>query len=94
MSRVGIGKLFRNGRSQAVRLPQEFRFRGDRVRLRKVDKGVLMEAIIDVPAWFAESYKKFYPPFSDYDKLKAVDWEYYTANQQAWQDAESKGLGL
>jgi ABC-type Fe3+ transport system substrate-binding protein len=48
----------------------------------------------DVPAWFAESYKKFYPPFSDYDKLKAVDWEYYTANQQAWQDAESKGLGL
>jgi ABC-type Fe3+ transport system substrate-binding protein len=48
----------------------------------------------DVPAWFAESYKKFYPPFSDYDKLKAVDWEYYTANQQGWQDAESKGLGL
>jgi hypothetical protein len=48
----------------------------------------------DVPAWFAESYQKFYPPFSDYDKLKAVDWEYYTANQQGWQDAESKGLGL
>jgi ABC-type Fe3+ transport system substrate-binding protein len=48
----------------------------------------------DVPAWFAESYKKFYPPFSDYDKLKAVDWDYYTANQQEWQDSESKGLGL
>jgi len=54
MSKVGIGKLFRNGRSQAVRLPHDFRFRGDRVRLRKMDNGVLMEAILDVPAWFAE----------------------------------------
>ena len=47
-----------------------------------------------VPSWFAESYKKFYPAFSDYDKLKAVDWEYYAANEKDWQDAESKGLGL
>ena len=28
-------KLFRNGNSQAVRLPQEFRFEGDEVRIRK-----------------------------------------------------------
>jgi len=48
----------------------------------------------DVPAWFADAYKRFYPPFSDYDKLKAVDWDYYAANQKDWQDAESKGLGL
>ncbi len=48
----------------------------------------------DVPAWFADSYKRFYPPFSDYDKLKAVDWDYYAAHQKDWQDAESKGLGL
>ena len=28
-------KLFRNGNSQAVRLPREFRFEGDEVRIRK-----------------------------------------------------------
>ena len=28
-------KLFKNGRSQAVRLPAEFRFQGDEVRIRR-----------------------------------------------------------
>ena len=28
-------KLFRNGRSQAVRLPKEFRFEGDEVYIKK-----------------------------------------------------------
>lgn len=46
-------KLFRNGRSQAVRLPQEFRFQGDQVRIRRVDNGVLLEPFIsDVRQWF------------------------------------------
>lgn len=55
MSKSGIAKLFRNGRSQAVRLPQEFRFRGDRVRVRRVSKGVLLEPLVsDVDEWFAE----------------------------------------
>jgi len=48
----------------------------------------------DVPAWFAQDYKRLYTPFSDYDKLKAVDWDYYAANEKDWQDAESKALGL
>ena len=30
-----IAKLFRNGRSQAVRLPSEFRFEGAQVYIRK-----------------------------------------------------------
>ena len=51
----GIAKLFRNGRSQAVRLPQEFRFTGDRVRVRRVGRGVMLEPVIsDVTEWFAE----------------------------------------
>ena len=50
-----IAKLFKNGRSQAVRLPREFRFEGDRVRLRRAGRGVLVEPIFtDVAAWFAE----------------------------------------
>lgn len=31
-------KLFRNGRSQAVRLPQEFRFEGTEVYVRRNEK--------------------------------------------------------
>jgi len=50
-----IAKLFRNGRSQAVRLPREFRFEGDRVRVRRAGRGVLVEPMFtDVDAWFAE----------------------------------------
>jgi antitoxin VapB len=46
-------KLFRNGRSQAVRLPKEFRFEGDMVRIRRMGKGVLLEPmIIDPRGWF------------------------------------------
>ncbi len=38
-------KLFWNGRSQAVRLPKEFRFEGDRVKVTRVGAGVLLEPI-------------------------------------------------
>ena len=52
-------KLFWNGRSQAVRLPKEFRFEGDRVRISRVGKGVLIEPVEaptkeSVEAWFAK----------------------------------------
>jgi len=36
-------KLFRNGRSQAVRLPKEFRFAGDEVVVRRSGKRVILE---------------------------------------------------
>ena len=48
-SKTNIAKLFQNGRSQAVRLPREFRFEGDRVRIRRVGQGVLLEPIIQDP---------------------------------------------
>lgn len=55
MSKTGIAKLFVHGRSQAVRLPREFRLPGDRVRVRRTDGGVLLEPMTgDVDAWFAE----------------------------------------
>ena len=55
MAGTGIAKLFRNGRSQAVRLPREFRFEGSQVRVRQVAEGVLLEPLISDPAkWFAE----------------------------------------
>lgn len=55
MAKVKVAKLFRNGRSQAVRLPKEFRFEGDKVRVRRVKDGVLLEPMVtDVRKWFAE----------------------------------------
>ncbi len=55
MTKSGTAKVFRNGRSQAVRLPREFRFEGDRVRVRRVPEGVLLEPMIaDARTWFAE----------------------------------------
>jgi antitoxin VapB len=54
MSETGIAKLFKHGRSQAVRLPLAFRMPGDRVRVRRVGSGILLEPIIaDPDAWFA-----------------------------------------
>jgi antitoxin VapB len=50
MHKSDTAKLFRNGRSQAVRLPREFRFEGDCVRIRRVAQGVLLEPIIQDPA--------------------------------------------
>ena len=38
-------KLFWNGRSQAVRLPKEFRFEGNSVRVRRMGSGVLLEPV-------------------------------------------------
>jgi antitoxin VapB len=51
-------KLFWNGRSQAVRLPKEFRFDGDRVRVTRMGAGVLLEPIAEtgkesVEEWLA-----------------------------------------
>jgi len=51
-------KLFWNGRSQAVRLPKEFRFEGDRVRVTRMGAGILLEPLLPVKKesieeWFA-----------------------------------------
>ena len=55
-------KLFANGRSQAVRLPREFRFAGREVKIRRFGLGVLLEPTqIDVDAWF-EALDRFEHP--------------------------------
>ncbi len=41
-----FAKLFTNGQSQAVRLPKEFRFEGDRVRIRRLGSAVVLEPVI------------------------------------------------
>jgi antitoxin VapB len=48
-------KLFWIGRSQAVRLPMEFRFEGDRVRIRRMGTGVLIEPVPPIEKESAEA---------------------------------------
>jgi antitoxin VapB len=63
-SKKGVARLFRNGRSQAVRLPREFRFEGDSVRIRSVKDGVLLQPIItDTRKWFAAIDAHLQKPF-------------------------------
>jgi antitoxin VapB len=51
---VATAKLFMTGRSQAVRLPKEFRFDGKEVRIRRVGNGVLLEPMkFDSKTWLA-----------------------------------------
>jgi antitoxin VapB len=40
-----IAKLFQNGRSQAVRLPKAFRFKGNEVKISKKGDMVILEPI-------------------------------------------------
>ena len=50
--------------ARQVRLPREFRFEGDRVRVRRAGRGVLVEPVFtDVSAWFAELDRLASEPF-------------------------------
>jgi len=55
MAETGTAKIFKHGRSQAVRLPKEFRLPGKEVRVRRFGRGVLLEPLaegFDYTAWW------------------------------------------
>jgi antitoxin VapB len=39
---MGTAKVFKNGRSQAIRLPKEFRVKSSEVSLKRVPEGILI----------------------------------------------------
>lgn len=45
MASTGTARLFPNGRSQAVRLPKEYRFPGDEVRIHREGDAVILEPV-------------------------------------------------
>jgi antitoxin VapB len=66
MADTGTAKLFKHGRSQAVRLPKEFRLPGKEVRVRRVGRGVLLEPLeFDVDAWLGNLAKYRDIPFME-----------------------------
>ncbi len=71
MSESGIARIFKHGRSQAVRLPLAFRLPGDRVRVRRVAGGILLEPIAtDLDAWFRELDRFADVPFMEEGRLQ------------------------
>jgi len=57
-------KLFKNGQSQAVRLPREFRFEGDAVFIHRQGKHVILSPQEEDPwASMFEAAKRFSPDF-------------------------------
>lgn len=61
-------KVFWSGRSQAVRLPKEFRFDTDEVRIRKHGNAVILEPIATDWSWL--------------DQLEALDHDVIQAVQE------------
>jgi len=56
-------KLFKNGQSQAVRLPKEFRFKGSEVFIKKAGNAVIL--LPEKNSWepLMSSLEKFTPEF-------------------------------
>ena len=69
-------KLFENGRSQAVRLPKEFRFEGDEVMIGKVGDFVVLSPKGD--KW--DKFMKALDMFSE--DVFEVDREYQGAQER------------
>jgi len=55
---MATAKVFWSGRSQAVRLPKEFRVEGDEVRIRREGKKIILEPIPKDWAWLDELQKR------------------------------------
>jgi antitoxin VapB len=54
--KAGRAKIFWTGRSQAVRLPKEYRFETDTVRVHREGAAVILEPVHDWPEGYVESF--------------------------------------
>jgi len=60
---MDTAKLFKNGQSQAVRLPKEYRMEGDQVFVKKVGNTIVLIPCADPWATFRASLDKFSDDF-------------------------------
>ena len=67
-------KLFKNGKSQAVRLPKEYRFAGEQVFIKRVGEAVILlpyktpwETLLDSLSRFSDDFmqERVQPPVQD-----------------------------
>jgi antitoxin VapB len=69
---MSTAKVFWSGRSQAVRLPKEFRVEGDKVRIRRQGRAIVLEPIPDDWAWLDKLVRDAAGCF-DEDFIRAVE---------------------
>ena len=71
-------KLFKNGKSQAVRLPKEFRFSSDRVYIKRVGEAVILlpyqtpwKTLLDSLSLFSTDYmeNREQPPVQEREEI-------------------------
>jgi antitoxin VapB len=65
---VERAKIFWSGRSQAVRLPKDFRFQGDEVHIRRHGSAVILEPVAADWSWLDSIAGEL-----DEDFVRAVD---------------------
>lgn len=65
---MNTAKIFWSGRSQAVRLPKDFRFDGEEVHIRRHGNAVILEPVASDWAWLDAITAKL-----DHDFVQAVN---------------------
>jgi len=68
---VATAKLFSNGRSQAVRLPKEFRFEGGEVSVRREGDAVILEPL-KPRAWPKGYWRRWGKATLDLDQIEPL----------------------
>ena len=58
-------KLFQNGQSQAVRLPKEFRFKGDSVSIKRMGRAVVILPHDEPWETLFDALEQFSPDFME-----------------------------
>ena len=77
-TKYDTAKLFQTGRSQAVRLPQAYRFEGQEVILKRVGEGVLLLPRNNHWSNLLASLEKFGPDFEierEQGEIQERDWD-------------------
>jgi antitoxin VapB len=68
-------RLFINGRSQAVRLPKEYQFRGESVYVQKVGEAVILVPFDKEWEVFMHGLNSFSDDFMSEGRLQGIDQE-------------------
>ena len=75
-----IAKIFKNGRSQAVRIPKEFRFKGSEVKISKKGDKVILEPV-ERNQWPLGFWDAF-PIDKDFETPDALPSKMFSLDQQ------------
>ncbi|MGB9632234.1 MAG: type II toxin-antitoxin system antitoxin VapB [Chloroflexaceae bacterium] len=75
---MDTAKIFQNGKSQAIRLPKEYRFRGSKVYVKRMGNAVVLlpeddswQTLIESLAMFSEDFmaERRQPPVQSRERL-------------------------